>query len=78
MPTLIRQNGFQVMIHTGDHRPAHVHCYRGTRLVKVQLSDLTVLFRRHATERDVREAVRIVQEHQELLRQSWRDIHGKE
>ena len=66
------------MIHTGDHRPAHVHCYRGSRMVKVQLSDLSVLFRRHASDRDVTEAVRIVAEHRELLRRAWKEFHGKE
>ncbi len=47
-------------------------------MVKVQLSDLSVLFRRHASDRDVGEAVRIVAEHRELLRRAWREFHGKD
>ncbi len=47
-------------------------------MVKVQLSDLSVLFRRHASDRDVSEAVRIVAEHREVLRIAWREFHGKD
>ena len=78
MPTIVRQNGFRVMIHTDDHAPAHVHCYRGRRLVVVNLADLSVRDREHATNQDVRVALRIVREHWGLLRQMWRAIHGEE
>ena len=76
VPTFIRQNGFEVMIHTDDHSPAHVHCYRGRRLVKVRLNDLTAYHRTHATDRDVNEALRIVAEHRDLCWEAWRQIHG--
>lgn len=29
MPTVIRIHGMRVMIHTNDHRPAHVHVFGG-------------------------------------------------
>ena len=78
MPTLIRQRGFDVMIHTKDHAPAHVHCYRGRRLVKVALNSMRVLTTRHATRRDILQAIRLVQENQERLVREWRRIHGQE
>ena len=28
MPTIYRQDGFEVMIYTNDHRPAHVHIFK--------------------------------------------------
>lgn len=78
MPTLVRQNGFQVMIHTDDHRPAHVHCYRDGRLVAVRLSDLSVVKLRRASRRDISDALQIVAEHHDRLAQAWREIHGEE
>lgn len=78
MPTLVRQNGFRVMIHTDDHAPAHVHCYRGKKLVVVTLADLSVRDRQHASNRDVQVAVRIVEQHRDRLLQAWRDCHGED
>lgn len=77
MPTIVRQNGFRVMIHTDDHAPPHVHCYRANRLVVINLDDLSVRDREHADERDVRTALRIVQQHLERLHEAWREFHGE-
>ena len=66
------------MVHTSDHPPAHVHCYRGKTLIKVRLSDFAILFREHANERDVRTVVAIVRQHRDRLLRAWRTIHGEE
>ena len=42
MPTIYRQNGFEVMIYTNDHRPAHVHIFKADGEVLIYLgSDIT-------------------------------------
>ncbi len=65
------------MIHTADHPPAHVHCYRQGRLVKVGLDTMNVISSRHANDRDIEEAVLVVWEHRELLLRSWSQLHGQ-
>ena len=77
MPTIVRQAGFRVMVHTSDHAPAHVHCYRGKRLIKVRLSDCLILFREHASDRDIKVALKIVRQHRGRLLKAWRTIHGE-
>lgn len=59
MPTLIREQGFEVRIYTLDHPPPHVHVEKAGAIVKIDLST------RRATEivgrisdRDVKRAER--------------------
>lgn len=66
------------MVHSSDHPPAHVHCYRGKKLIKVQLSNFAVLYREHASDSDVKAAVTIVREHHDDLLTAWSEIHGEE
>ncbi len=78
MPTVIQQAEFRDMVHSSDHPPAHVHCYRGKKLIKVKLADFAILYREHASDRDVKTAVTIVREHHDRLLKAWRVIHGEE
>lgn len=38
MPTLIREEGFEVRIYTLDHPPPHVHVAKAGAIVKIDLS----------------------------------------
>lgn len=81
MPTVLRQNGFQVRIYTNDHLPSHVHVFKGEgelvfdlggeseapRMVK-ELSPMNPS--------DARRARAIVKEQQLYLLREWRKIHG--
>ena len=82
MPTVLRKDGFRVMIPTHDHPPAHEHCYRGDALVVVILptatSDATIReVGRAAKPRDVSDAVRIVNENRSLLWNKWNKLYGQ-
>ena len=77
MPTIVRQDGFDVMIHTDDHAPPHVHCYGENAVVVIELDSLRVR-RRKGSDRDVRVARAVVEQHQALLQQAWRQIHGED
>lgn len=66
------------MVHSSDHPPAHVHCYRGKKLIKVRLSDFVILYREHASDKDVRSAVAVVRQHRDRLLKAWSAIHGEE
>lgn len=83
MPTVLRQDGFRVMIPTRDHPPAHVHCYRGEALVIVLLpteSGAAVVREvgRATKPRDMTDAVRIVNENRTLLWDAWNRLYGQD
>lgn len=77
MPTVLRQDGFDIMIHTDDHAPPHVHCYGENAIVVMELEPLRVR-RRRGSDRDVRVAWNVVAEHRDFLRQKWSEIHGED
>lgn len=39
MPTVLCQAGFDFMVYTHDHRPAHVHIWKGGNELIVNLGD---------------------------------------
>lgn len=40
MPTVFREGGYQFIIFTSDHPPAHVHVRREGKLAKVRLEPI--------------------------------------
>ena len=76
MPTLLRQQGFNVSIRTNDHNPAHVHVSRAGKAVKIDLEPLSVSRVEGMPLSDVVAAVGIVEDNLELLLAAWRRIHG--
>ncbi len=78
MPTLIREEGFEVRIYTLDHPPPHVHVAKAGAIVKIDL--LT----RHAVEivgaisdRDVKRAERLVTRNAQFLKLEWEKLHAR-
>lgn len=80
MPTVLSQGGFDVMIYTRDHPPVHVHVWKAGGEVVINLgSDAVAPSIREINrmrKRNVRKAVRIVEENQTFLLVKWREIHG--
>jgi hypothetical protein len=77
VPTLIREDGFEVRIYTLDHPPPHVHVAKAGAVVKIDLST------HHAVEivgsisdRDVQRAEQLVARQSQLLKQEWEKLHG--
>ena len=78
MPTLIRENGFEVRIYTLDHPPPHVHVAKARAVMKIDLdSCLVVSVVGRISDREVRRAERLVAMHAQFLRAEWRRIHGE-
>jgi Domain of unknown function (DUF4160) len=40
MPTIIREDGFRVVIYPNDHIPAHVHVLKGGGEVRIDLGSI--------------------------------------
>lgn len=84
MPTVLRADGFRVVINTNDHEPMHVHVYHGHGT-----TEGVTIFIGHPTERpivhevkgmsdpDIARALAVVQRHQGWLITNWRLIHGE-
>jgi len=80
MPTVLRKDGFDVMIYTQDHFPAHVHVWKAGKQIIIDLgSDQEAPSVREnvsMSKANGRRALRIVEENQSLLLDGWRQIHG--
>lgn len=70
MPTVLRSQGFEVMIFTRDHEPIHVHVKHGGESVIINVEDLTMreVF---MDRRLVRRALDLVENNREFLISEW-------
>ncbi len=80
MPTVLRQDGFEVRIYTHDHEPPHVHVLRDGAVVKVSLGDADtgseIMEVRAMRDPDVVRAVRMVESNWREFLERWEEIHG--
>lgn len=80
MPTLINKDGFQVIIWTDDHEPAHVHIFRAEFEMIVCLGDestaVSVREIYGMRGRNFRNALKLIIENQTFLLEKRREIHG--
>jgi Domain of unknown function (DUF4160) len=86
MPTIIRQDGFRIVIYPNDYLPAHVHVVKGDGEVRISLGNakdgqvssipprlITVTGK--ISDKDVAKALSLVTEHQIELLDKWSEIH---
>jgi hypothetical protein len=80
MPTIIKVDGFSVMIMSNDHRPPHVHIFRAEGRVRITIGDEEnrpkIMEAIGMSNRDIKKALKIVIENQTELSEAWRKIHG--
>ena len=74
MPTVLRVDGFAVMIYTHDHLPQHVHIFKSGGEVIIHLRTIEVTAVYAMGGRDVRRAQHIAAENQEFLLSEWERI----
>ena len=61
MPTLLREDGFEVRIYTLDHPPPHVHVAKAGAVVKIALTtDHAIEIVGSISDRDVKRAEQLV------------------
>lgn len=73
MPTVLRDNGIEVMIYTRDHEPKHVHCFRGEEEVIINLEPLGIRDS-YASNRTARQALELVERNKDFLIAEWERI----
>ena len=77
MGTVLRVDGFSVVVRTRDHEPPHVHvlCSGDEEEVVVDLLPVGVRELRGMRAKHVVQAVEIVEDAAEFLIECWREIH---
>ena len=76
MPTIIRQDGFRIVIYTNDHLPPHVHIFKNDAEVKIELVEPRVFsVEGKIGNKELAKAFNLVIKHQVELLEKWREIH---
>ncbi len=82
MPTIIRQNGFRVVVYPNDHIPSHVHVLKGSGEVRIDLGSekippslMSVIG--DISNKDIFKALDLVTKHQIELLSKWSEIHDE-
>jgi Domain of unknown function (DUF4160) len=79
MPTVLREEGFEVRIYTLDHPPPHVHVAKAGAIVRIDLATRAVTeIVGTISDRDVKRAERLVARHATRLKAEWTKIHGSD
>ena len=76
MPTVLRIDGWRVVIYPSDHHPAHVHVLGAGWVVVINLLEPEVREVIGCGEHEARQVLRRVTEHQTTLMEAWRRFHG--
>lgn len=76
MPTVLREDGFAVMIYTQDHIPAHVHIWRAGSEIIINIVSFEIIKVEGMGRRGSAKAVEIIEANQEYLLERWHEIHG--
>lgn len=80
MPTILRQDEFEIMIYTNDHPPMHVHVFKAEGETIINLGDEQTPPSLRETigmsRKQERRALEIVGERQVYLLGEWRRLHG--
>ncbi len=76
MPTVLRQEGYEVVIYLNDHPPPHVHAFKGGGEAKINLDPVEVVQAWKMKKPTVRKAKRVVAQNQSYLLEKWEEING--
>lgn len=77
MPTIIREDGYEIRIYTLDHPPPHVHVAKAGAVLKIDLATCQVIeIVGTISDREVKRAEGLVAKHAQLLEKEWTNIHG--
>ena len=76
MPTVLRSEGWRVVVYPNDHSPAHVHVIGPGWVVVVNLLGPEVREAIGCTEAEARRVLRLVDDHCAALMEAWRHYHG--
>lgn len=77
MGTVATEDGFQLVIFTHDHAPAHVHIRKnGRTAARIKLEPVEVMDS-YLTQKELRKAIELVEKYRELALEKWDAIHPR-
>lgn len=77
MPTIVREDGYEIRIYTLDHPPPHVHVAKAGAVLKIDLATYRVIeIVGTISDREAKRAEGLVAKHAQLLEKEWTKIHG--
>jgi Domain of unknown function (DUF4160) len=81
MPTIIKKDGFRIVIYPNDHTPAHVHVLKADGEVRIDLGNEKILpslmsVSGKISDKEVMRALSLVIEYQIELLAKWDEIHN--
>ena len=69
--------GYDVVIHTNDHPPPHVHVRRGNQHVRIYLDTLRITMNYGFSNRELRKIRELIRANHAAITFEWERIHGK-
>ncbi|MXV92985.1 MAG: DUF4160 domain-containing protein [Chloroflexi bacterium] len=69
--------GYDVLIHTNDHPPPHVHVRKGNQHVRVYLYTLRITMNYGFSNRELRKIRQLIRDNHGAIIFEWERIHGK-
>jgi Domain of unknown function (DUF4160) len=80
MPTLLKQNGFDIRMYFDEHAPSHVHVFKAGGQAKIELGNgqqpPSLIMVQGMSTKDAKRAVEIVTKYQDKLLETWEEFHG--
>jgi hypothetical protein len=77
MPTVLRENGFEVKMCFNDHPPPHIHAFKGGGETKINLDPVEVMRVWNMPKPETQKAKRLVRKHREYLLKTWEEMHDE-
>jgi Domain of unknown function (DUF4160) len=80
MPTLLKQNGFDIRMYFDEHDPPHVHVFKAGGQAKIELGNPerqpSLIMLQDMSAKEAKRAIEIVVQHQDQLLEKWEEFHG--
>ena len=73
-----RRFGYDVVIYSKDHLPAHVHVLRGGSEVLININDWSIIENYGFRSREIRQILKLLKTHESLLRETWDRYPGSQ
>lgn len=74
-PTVLREQGYRIIIYYNDHEPAHVHVKKDKNEVRIQLEPIQIMDNHRFKPNEIKTILRLIEKYQTLLLDTWNAIH---
>lgn len=74
-PTIFRLGNIRVVIHTREHKPAHVHVISPNAEAKIEIDSWNILESYGFSQQTLKKIIEFLENHKNDLLEAWKDIH---